>query len=200
MRRALFISAGVVAVLLVAGLVWNWYRPSPTAVAATAAPRPVPVKAAPTRAVSRAEPQIVVREVVRYVPAPREQRRLEDRYDLKLGDAAGEVDLLAEVQLPALPDGGTAAVTVDDAGQASVTVMPKRRPFFQLGGIRESGVSFDPLSGALGVYHQHDIARTGPVVWNLQAFASQGGVAGCVAGPCPPGLNYGLQVRAGIRW
>lgn len=203
---------GGLTLLMIVGFAWNWYRPALGTT--TAAPKPVVKKAQPTRLEEKkTAPQTVAREVVRRVPISLKVReKIEEKYDVKLSSATsdsdgtptsiepGTIDLLTEVALPALPFGGEAIATLDAAGRTEIKVLPNKRPFFQLGGIRESGVFYDVIRGAAGAYHEQDVMRTGQVIWSARGFVST---------PVPPllgtietqqGLNYGLELRGGIRW
>jgi hypothetical protein len=127
-----------------------------------------------------------------------------ERAPVKAGDAPAPpphtVDLVTEVRAPILPNGGDIAVTRDAAGDVQVIVKPRERPFFGFGGIRETGLAYDPLRGSLELYHHQDLLRVGPAMVSLEGFVSRGAASLCLAGSCQEGTNYGLRLRAGVRW
>lgn len=179
--------------LLVASSIAD-HRRVAEAVKATTIPAPVVLQpAAPQKA---AAPQVVTRTITRYVLPPQQKQDVEQQFHLAPGTLGGREtgnrDLLADVKVPSLPSGGTALVTQDAAGKTEVEVVANKPGFWQLGGIRETGLSWDPLNKQVQAYHQQDLLRTGKVVWGLRAFAG-GGYGTRQA-------NYGAELRAGWRW
>src|SRR5574343_1903915 len=79
------------------------------------------------------------------------------------------VDLLGIFRVPPLPEGGSARVTLDEAGAAHLEVKPKPRSLFELGRLREIGVwgglrLDDPSRRTWAVSYQQDILRVGPAM------------------------------------
>ncbi len=196
--HGLALVAVVVGVLFAAATAWDHFKPNLALRSVGPAAAPLPVVAPPVQQTVRWKTQVVTRTVTREVPAPKDQAAAESRFHLVKGELSGRdsghSDLLADVKLPVAPYGSEAIVTQDQQGKTAVTVVANKRPWFELGGIRETGLSYDLIHGDVGLYHQQDLLRTGPVVWSLRGFASTGTRAD--AGT----FNYGVEARAGVRW
>lgn len=93
--------------------------------------------------------------------------------------------LLGVFRVPPLPEGGSARVTLDEAGAAHLEVKPKPQSLLQLGRLRElgawGGVRLDDQSRyTWGISYQQDIVRVGPawlrgrVEYGDDGFGSRG--------------------------
>lgn len=93
--------------------------------------------------------------------------------------------LLGVFRVPPLPEGGSARVTLDEAGAAHLEVKAKPLSLFQLGRLRElgawGGVRLDDQSRyTWGISYQQDIVRVGPawlrgrVEYGDDGFGSRG--------------------------
>jgi hypothetical protein len=112
-------------------------------------------------------------EVIREVPA-KQAAQLEEKFHFTLPELRAEgrelVDVLA---VPKAPHGGEMALIVDTGtGKVAGTFRAKPAPFFELGGIREAGLDYDPVNGAGSAYYRQDLLRIGPAVLNGKAFVS----------------------------
>lgn len=117
-----------------------------------------------TKIVEKMVPKVVTRQVVVYEPNPKQVAKLENTYDLKLKEAGRQ--LLTEVTIPKLENGGTAIVTVNEAGATEVKVAPARASFFQLGGNFEVGAGMVYAAGhgqGFTIHAGKDLGR----VWKI---------------------------------
>ena len=78
-------------------------------------------------------------------------------------------DLLGIFRVPPLPEGGSARVTLDEAGAAHLEVKPKPRSLFELGRLREIGAwggvrLDDPSRYTWALAYQQDLLRVGPAM------------------------------------
>lgn len=96
-----------------------------------------------------------------------------------------EPALLGVFRVPPLPEGGSARVTLDEAGAAHLEVKPKPLGLFALGRLRElslwGGVRLDDSSRySWAISYQQDIVRVGPtwlrgrVEYGDDGFGSRG--------------------------
>ncbi len=161
----------VLGLLAAAGWVKAYFWPNYELMTISAGPPRVPITVERTKEVVKWKTKVEVREVqVLVPPSDKAEKKIEDKFDVKLGDGPDELSLLTSVTLPKLPWGGAAIVTADKVGGIAVKVLPDKRPFFQLGGLREvtvyGGQAFgDDTGGTLyGVRYRQDILRAGPAV------------------------------------
>lgn len=161
-------------------------------------PKPVPVKVETVKWLTRVEKERVnvPVEVIREVPA-KVEKHLQDDFKISLPELRAEHKALVDVvNVPKAPDGGEMALTLNtETGKVDSIFRPKPMPFFQLGGIREAGVGYDPLQQAAVGFYRQDLARTGPIVWSGEAYV-KGGIA--PAARTAPAV--GVEIRASIRF
>jgi hypothetical protein len=213
--KAVLVAGAIVAVLFLGANAKACLVRNPLATLNSSLPPTGPVVLPPTKEAERA-PRVTEPVPVTRLVLPEKQRAAAskkygvtvateaERTPVKAGDAPAlpphTVDLVTEVKAPILPSGGDIAVTRDAAGAVQVIVKPKDRPFFGFGGIRETGIAYDPLRGSLELYHHQDLFRLGPAQLSLEGFVSRGASSLCLAGSCQEGTNYGVRLRAGVRW
>lgn len=104
------------------------------------------------------------------VPTEKEKERIEEKYQGSGVDLDVET-LLGEWFGPKSPWGSSILVTKGADDHVKVTVLPKERPFFQLGGARGigAGVGQSNLGISWRLFYEQDIVRVGPVWINGEA-------------------------------
>lgn len=172
-RRLLGWGALALVLLLVWDVAERWVSGPPLGVISVAGQvRPQPTPAPETKIIREVERVYVDRpvEVVREVPVAVERDFNLDHLDDLLTDELEGDQLLTVVDLPALPHGGRAAVTLDPEGKTQVTTLADRPPLFDLGGVWE--VAGGPMYSRHGVGARlqvsKDLARVGPVYLKAQ--------------------------------
>lgn len=176
------VAYGLLALVLVSvvGVIGSRYWPDLRWIASPedVDTRPLPRLAPKTTIITKkSAPTIITREVVVYKPAPKQAAELEKRYDLRLAEVG---HVLTEVDTGKLAHGGTALVTMNEKGEAEVTIAPKRAPFFELGGPFEVGGGLAYSSGQGQGFTLHagkDLGRiwklTGKVSADLDIYSGQ---------------------------
>lgn len=125
-----------------------------------------PVVAPPTRAEEKAEPKVVPCVDVQAVePGKKERKRIAEEYrrpdlaplagefERRLPSVPGQVavrpaEVVGERELPLLPDGGRALVTLEPEGRVELTVVANPEPFFGVGLEWEVGALYGVGSGS----------------------------------------------------
>jgi hypothetical protein len=164
-------------------------------------PKPVPVKVETVKWLKgdvriKRETITVPVEVIREVPAKVEKQLL--GFGISLKDLHDENKELAKVvDVPKAPHGGEMALTVNTGtGAIEGIFLAHPAPLFELGGIREVGVDYEPLGKRVGTYFRQDLGRIGPAILNVKVFAKA---------PITPtangrGLDYGGSVGVAVRF
>lgn len=138
LSRPIVYAGLALATILLGGIVAQHYWPDLRWIAAPEnLGKPSPRLAIKTRLIEKAVPKIVERQVVVYEPAPKDEKKLEEKYDLKLKEAGAKI--LTEVDIGKLENGGSALATINEKGETEIKIAPKRAPFFKLGGPFELG-------------------------------------------------------------
>lgn len=197
--RAPLYAAIVLAILAA----WGWVKPfidGPDLRFSTITrTRRVAVKVETVRWLTKVETQVKRERVPVEVPVIVEvpakvEKRLEEDFQIKLPELREEGRELIDIQeVPKAPHGGEMALTIHTkTGKVESIFRPKPAPFFELGGLREAGVDYDPLSAAVRGYYRQDLVRIGPGVVNAKVFASAP-----LRGSVP---EYGVSVGVAVRF
>ena len=115
------------------------------------------------------------------------------------GVAPGALHVFPEQKISPEPWGATALPTLDAAGKFSLLVAATPRPWFQLGGRRRAGVSWDAFRQTGGGFVEQDFfsLRLGSqraLVIGIRPFATYG----YAAAPGARAFDYGLPITAAI--
>lgn len=197
--RWLTYTALVVAVLAAIGWVKPYLVGPDLALATIYRPKPVPVEIETVKWLTKVETKTVKErvevpvEVIRELPV-KETKRLEEDFGLALSELRADnrelVDVLA---IPRAPRGGEMAVTINtESGRIDGVFRPKAAPLFELGGMREVGIDYDPINAVATGYYRQDLVRVGPAIVHAKAFA------GASLGPgkgSTAGVSIGVAVR-----
>ncbi|MGZ5445283.1 MAG: hypothetical protein ACXW5J_26760 [Thermoanaerobaculia bacterium] len=184
---------------------WGWIKPfleGPDLRFSTLTrTRPVPVEVPRTEWLVKVEKKIVRErvevpvEVIREVPV-KVVERIERDFGLKLPELRGEGRELVDVlEVPPAPHGGEMALTIHTGtGKIDGIFRARPMPLFELGGMREVGLDYDPLNAAATAYYRQDLVRVGPAIINGRVFAAAptGGDAGVP--------SYGVSLGVAIRF
>jgi len=136
--------------------------------------KPSPKVAPETKASERMQEETRCVQVEVKKPTLKELEAIAKKYEApKLTINWPDATLLGEYEVPKMPYGGTTAVVVEGTTPTVVT-LPKPRPFFELGGMREVGIgvgvgSYSPTWR--GKFRQ-DLLRVGPVIGTIEVSST----------------------------
>jgi hypothetical protein len=164
MSRAVTYALLALVIVLSAGLIWEWYFPKVEYVQVQ-----TPVVMHETPRVGKL-PKIVLERPVEVVAiTTRVAEKINEKYNVEVGPAEEDDKLLTEVVVPMAPEGGSVAVVLEPDGHIETVFVPKKTPFFRLGGPFEIGGGILATQDGLGgtVFISKELFRTGKAHWRL---------------------------------